>query len=299
LIFGLFLLFILTFVEIFCTKRTLVYKEHKNILTTLLVISSIIVSMLIYFYQEGTLNGDNLTIFLDWKLYAALSINSLSFFIIRKNYEINGENITAIQFSMFSSLILVIIISYFFSGFLGFNDALNIKYTSINQMLLFLSIYLILIVVFFWGKFKNQNIPSMNLLIVMSIMASLSSFFNTKMMQIYNGYLMYTLLSISSLLLFSSMILYKKEHKKIKSIDKKNALTIMASWGALSPIYIFVNTVMPVEFLAIFKRTLSIVSGFIWDKFLSTSSKSNLNLKDFIVIGLIIFTTVVYYNVTS
>lgn len=299
MILGFFFLFVLTFFEIFCTKRTVVCEQHKNTLTILLLLSSIIVSMLIYFYKEGMIEKKNLYLLMDWKLYAAIFINSFSFFIIRKNYEINGDNVTAIQFSMLASLLIIILISYFLSDLLGFENTLNIHYDSINQMFTFIFIYFVLIVFFFLGKLKNKNINSIKLLIIMSITLAFSSFFNTKMMQTYNGYLMYTIFSVSSLILFSIMFTYSKEYKNIKSVDKKNATIVMIAWGSLSPIYIFINTVMPVEFLAIFKRVLSLISGFVWDKFFNKENTNTLTIKDFIIVSIIILTTIIFYYSTK
>lgn len=244
-----------------------------------------IVSFTIFFSFQNTDLSEQTKIFEDYRFYMAVFSEIIGVWLARKNYEVNGTNMVAINFSLFFSLILVPIYAFFLNDLLGFEKTLTINYNSSNEFWLFIGLMTVLTVFFFIDKLKGK-INNLLVLVLLPIVLSNSMFITGKLMQEYNGFFAYGSCVTIIAILFLSLSFKNKEIKNLEKKHLKTISIIVGSWVIAIPANTYAVKLLAVEFVTLLKRISQIIVGVILDKMYG--NKNNLNLKDKIIIVLMV-----------
>jgi hypothetical protein len=281
---GFLLIFTLALFESLNIKKISINLKIKNFLTFVMSFTGFTICCVFYFLLEERTTNLDYSIFNDWRFYFALSSEILGIYLSRKNYEVNGNNITLINVSLFFSLVLVPLYAFFFNDFFNFQNAINIEYKSNTEFYLFIGAMTILTTLFMVDKIKGKvnNLP---VLIMLPITLSNSMYVSGKLMQEYNGFLVYGLIVFFVSLFFLFLALKNKEISKIKKEDTKTILFIMAAWIIAIPANTFAVKILAIEFLTLLKRISQIIVGLIMDKIYKNNIQ--LKLKDKVILILI------------
>lgn len=288
------MLFALSFISTFNLKRISVEKEIKNISTSVMLFSSAFVSYLIFFIftSDGNLKEQLVSVFSGYQIYACLAFELFSLYLARTNYDKNGNNVTAINVTMFFSLLIVPIISYYLTIPMGFTGTHEVNYESQIEMWLFIGVMSILLSGFFIGKFKGV-INNWFFLVATPICLSFTIFITSKLMQMHDGYLVYGTVALSNFIVFFIFSILKKEHKKLKSEHKNHMMLMIFPSFLFIPFNTIAVSLIAVEFFTLLKRISQILTGIIVDYM--HGNKGNVNKKDKIIISLILVSAMVLY----
>lgn len=280
------MLFTIAFISTFNLKIMAVEKQVKNLSSTVMLGSSAIVSFSVFylFYDDLSFVDEANNVFSSYQIYLNLGIELLALWVARTNYERNGNNITSINVTMFLSLLLVPIISYFMTEPLGFSDTLIINYKSQYEMWLFILLMTVLLSGFFAGKLKG-HINNWKFLIFTPIILSFTMFLTSKMMQLHNAYFIYGIIALVNAVIFGFIAIGKKEIKNLESKHKKHFMIIALPSIVFVPMNAIVVKIIAVEFITLLKRVAQILTGIIVDKMYN--NKNTVNTKDKAIIGLI------------
>lgn len=154
-IFGFLLLLFISYGEIFNFRTISKFNNIKNILTSVFVGSGFVITLAIILINSKEINT-HLEVFNDWRLYLGLCLEIFGVWLTRKNYELNHNNVTAINFSLFFGIILVPLLSFYLTDFFNFSSGINLKYASVGQLYLFLVVFLVLMIAYFFDKLKGH-----------------------------------------------------------------------------------------------------------------------------------------------
>lgn len=273
-----------SFGEMFNMKKATLTKEIKNLMTANFIFSGFLITAIIFFadYQNNISQAKEL--FSDWRLYAGILAEIIGVWLSRKNYEVNGGNITAISFALFLSLVIVPIFSFLFTDIFAFKSSVSVKYHSVWEFIIFVVVSLILVIIFFIDKFKRK-INNIGLLFSLPIVLSTSMFFTSKMMQVYPGVLYYGLIGFALLTFFFIAAIRSNELNNYNKSHIKDTLIVSGVSIVILPLNLIVIKLLAVEFLILFKRVGQIINAVILDKIYKNDN--HLCLKDKIVIFLI------------
>lgn len=295
---GFFMMFCLAFAETIKMKRIATLLEVKNFMTfvsgfTAFIISAAIFLAIWYEYPSGGFLDENLDVFSDWRFYVALISETLGLYIARRNYEMNGNNITAINFALFFSLVLVPIYSFFFSSLFGFKDTIEINFQSQLEFWIFVGFMLVLTITFFADKLKGK-IRNVGLLCLLPIILSNSMFFTGKLMQTYEGFFVYALITLNTSIIFLTIGFQQGEWRRLERKHLRPALFISGIWAMAIPLNTLAVKVLAVEFVTLLKRVSQIISGVIVDK-IYKNHEASLSVKDRWVVGLMLASGLTLY----
>ena len=274
----------ISFCEMFNMKKATLIKDIKNLMTANFILAGFITTVFIFFidYQKNISNSSAL--FSDWRLYIGICAEIIGVWLTRKNYETNGDNITAISFALFLSLVIVPIFSFLFTDMFSFKNSISIKYQSVWEFLGFITLSLILVIAFFIDKLKNK-INNIGLLLGLPIALSTSMFFSSKIMQIYPGVLYYGLVGFSLLMFFITIAIKNKEFNNYHRNNIKDSIKVSLVSVLIMPLNLIAIKLLAVEFVTLLKRVSQIINAIIFDKIYKNNN--NLCLKDKIVVALI------------
>lgn len=283
-ILGFVLMLSISFGEMFNIRKASLNKDVKNLMTFVFVFSGFLItcSIFAYHFQKNILHAKELAH--DWRLYAGIGAEMLGVWLSRKNYEVNGDNITAINFSLFLSLVIVPVFSFLFTDLFSFNNSISINYHSTWEFLGFVLASLVLVTIFFADKIKSK-INNLFLLFLLPVSLSTSMFITSKMMQIYEGVLYYGIIGFALCIFFLSMGIKKREFKNLNKSHLKDTLIISSVSVVILPMNLFVIKLLAVEFITLIKRVCQVLNGIVLDKM--HNNKNGLSVKDKIVVALI------------
>jgi hypothetical protein len=283
-IFGFLLLLFISYGEIFNFRTISKFNNIKNILTSVFVGSGFVITLAIIFINSKEINT-HLEVFKDWRLYIGLCLEIFGVWLTRKNYELNHDNVTAINFSLFFGIILVPLISFYLTDLFNFSSGINLKYASVGQLYSFLVVFLVLMIAYFFDKLKG-HINNVYILFLMPISLSCSIFWTTKMMQVYEGIIYYALVGFSLLCFFSIAAILNKEYKNLHSSQTKTFMVIASFSALILPLNILAIKYLAVEFVTLFKRISQLLVAINIDR-----KHKKVIIKDKIVIVLLIIST--------
>lgn len=287
---GFILLLTISYGEIFNFRKIGKNLDIKNFLTAIFVGSGFLITLGIIIFQHALETSDN-SIIKDWRLYVGIVMEIFGVWISRKNYELNHDSITSINFSLFLSIILVPIFSFALTDFFGFSSGINLN-ISIGELLLFLLIYSGLLIIYFSDKI-NGHINNKFVLFIMPIALSCSMFWTTKMMQVYQGVIYYGIIGFCLFVFFLSASVFHGEIKNIRKFHLKKVLLVASISSVVLPLNIIAIKILAVEFVSILKR-MSQLKVAIW---LERKDKAPSKKDVFVIIALII-TTIYMFVIT-
>jgi len=296
-LFSFALLFVVSFCVMLNIKKTADHQHTKNLLTGASFFTAALLSMIGYalVYSVQNIEADASVIFSDERLIYPLVLEFICMLAMRKNYELNGDNIVAINFSMFLSLPLVPLIAFFGTQAFGFEETKTLNYASTSEFIVILAVITTLIGCYFIDKFKKGHFNSWFFLLLPPFLLSANLFFGVKLMQIHNPLLIYAtiMLATSAPLLFvafsqgESRLWGRGEWKKLGQLS--------AAWIVLIPCNAWATQLVSTEIFTLLKRISQIFAGMLMDKIYNKSNR--LKLKDKAIILVLFFIGVwLYYS---
>lgn len=285
---GFLLLLTIAYGEIFNFRKISNHLMIKNLLTAVFVGGGFLVTVGLALWQSLEVS-DTFAVFKDWRLYFGMSLEIFGVWLTRKNYEINSSSITSINFSLFFSIILVPILSFYGSSLFDFDRSIKLNYKSEMEMLMFLLAFLVLMIVYFADKVKG-HVNNIFILFLLPFSLSFSLFWTTKMMQVYQGIVYYGAIGLALLTFFLIQMIKSKEWRNYKRENNREVLIIASVSSVILPLNILAVKFLAVEFVAIFKRISQIMIALFLER-----DKSSKSIKDFIVIFLLVATAVIMF----
>lgn len=272
--------------------------EIKNIASFVLILGNICMGSIFCFalvdYQEFITSVSELS--KDYRMYACIILEYIGLIALRTNYKANGNNVTAINFSLFFSLSIVPILAFYLNEPLGFENTMQINYKSSNEFLAFTSGLTVLVLLYFVDKIKG-HIAHWGHLLFTPVIMSVNIFLTAKMMQDNNPYVVSIIICMTNLIIISLSLINSNEFKELKQEHKKPLLKVFAGGNFVYPLNAVVVQLIAVEFITILKRIAQIITGVITDKIYK--NENTVNKKDIIIIILIFIIGVTMYYLRS
>jgi|GEM_PF-7115160 len=219
--------------------------------------------------------------FYDWKFYLLVVLELLVFYLYRENYHQNKTNYTMVNMFVFSTIYLMPILAFLYNFIFEFNTTLDIKYDTFFEALIFSFTLFVLTLIYYIDKIKNKEVNNLKLLILLLVVLLNTLYFSVKMVQTYNGYLVYSFIHLSIAFYFLN-----SSRKELKTISYKR-LGFYSLFPFIYVFYFSAAALVSVEFITIFKRVSQIISAMILDR--------RIVRKDAILIFLILLTTLIFY----
>tara|TARA_Y100000034_G_scaffold37315_2_gene45890 strand:- start:10326 stop:11237 length:912 start_codon:yes stop_codon:yes gene_type:complete len=289
---GFVLMFTFAYLEAFNFKKISFNLEIKNVLTFILPFTGFLISIIIFlisinFDLSSPVIKENLVLLKDWRFYIVILSEIFGVWLFRKNYEINGNNLTAINFALFLSLVLVPVYSYFLSDLLGFQKTIMIGYQSPIEFYVFTGLILLSVIIFFFDKLKGK-INNIFILFLLPVIFSNNMFVTSKIMQTYDPFFSYSIIVFFIALLFFIMAIKSKEFSKVNRSHLKLISYLSISWMIAIPANTIAVKLLAVEFVTLLKRVSQLISGLILDK-MYNKNNNKFSIKDYFIIFFILF----------
>jgi len=273
-------IFLSAFLENFIFKQ--VNKlENRNFHSSILFFISATVLLIVYF-SIYTFNPADFSFLYETLFYFQIILELLVFYLYRENYYQNKDNYTMINMFVFSTIYLMPILAFTYNSIFIFNNSLDIKYDSFYEAFIFSLTLFILSLIYYLDKIRNKEIKNFKLLVLLLIVLLHSMYFSVKIIQTYNGFLIYSFIQFIVAIYF--FILSNKEPKEI-SLKK---VGLYLAWPFVFIFYVLAANIMAVEFITIFKRVSQILSAMILDR--------KILKKDTILIFSIVLISLIFYN---
>jgi hypothetical protein len=286
---GLLISFIMSFCRIFSHDYSNKNYQVKNIFTLSMTAGVSILFIFQYFidYETKSFLINKFEFLSNPVLYLMLILNFLSHYVMRDFIKSNEKNLIYIQFSNFIFIALVPIFSVLSLYLFDFSEAINVKYESIWELILYSSILLFLAFCLFYDKVKNKNLNRPDLMFA-SIISSVFAFvLLNKLMQTYNTEAVYfcTMFFNSFLWLF-----FAHKNNEFKNVEKRHyKMFILFSFIYVFHSYlnIIIVNYLPSEHIAVFRTLAATLVAVIFDSI--KFRKIKMKMKDFFVLVIIFF----------
>lgn len=265
--------------------ESLLYKklngiENRNFHSSMMFLISSISLFAIYIFYYG-FNNEDFLFLKDWKFYLLTILEIGVFYLYRENYYQNKNNYTMINMFVFSTIYLMPILAFIYNPIFNFNSNLDIKYNSFYEALIFSLILFFLTSIYYANKIKNKEVKNLKLLILLLVVLLNTLYFSVKVVQTFNGILVYAFIEIVIAIYFIMLCKNETKHISLKRVG------LYFAWPILFVFYVLAASTIAVEFIAIFKRVSQLISAMILDK--------KVYRKDFILIILIILVSICFY----
>ena len=289
---GFLLMFTFAFLESFNFKKISNHANIKNVLTFTLTFTGFLISLIIFlisinFDLTSPILKENMKLFQDWRFWLIIFSEGFGIWLFRKNYEINGNNLTAINFALFLSLVLIPIYGFFLNDLLGFESTITVGYKSITEFFVFTGLILLCVILFFVDKLKDK-INNPFILFLLPVIFSNNMFITSKLMQSYDAFFAYSFVVLGMATLFFILAIKAKEFKNVKKEHTKIISFLIFTWCIAIPANTLAVKFLAVEFVTLLKRVSQLISGLILDKMYNQHNTKFSN-KDYFVIGFILF----------
>jgi hypothetical protein len=279
------------FAMLFATKQ----KEYQEIK---IINNFFIMSFIFFIYSFLYYENLDFSFFYDRLFYLTIFAENAILFIALKNY--NQQNsFTEISFAAFSTLYLIVFLSYFYNYVFDLDTVMKSPYSTLSETLFYSFVFFILTILYFYDKLLSNKIKHPFLLFLFAIFLANGMFMAVSALQKFQGTLVYSFIFLT--MIIQQLYWYQKKHsfKDLysnisfsNSFEQKEHLKnqflytffFLMTW-ILSIIGAFF---LKVEFFAIFKRTGAIFGAMIIDKYISKKNVVLL-LKDVIILLIILF----------
>lgn len=220
-----------------------------------------------YFDWFSLYNKSTLAFFSDWRVYVAVFIGGAGIYLTRQNYIVNHGNVSAINFSILSSLAVMPALTSFLDPLLGFENTLLISYSNEIEPFILSAVIMLICTLFFAGKKKQSKngIKSYGLLLALSTSLSLSAYINSKLIQTYQPFMTSAFISLIISIPFVVVALINKETQHFYQIGARKCTLILLSGFVVAPLNIIASAIVAVELSTIYKRVSQVIAGAIID----------------------------------
>jgi hypothetical protein len=291
----------------FIEKLTLYFFNKNKELESIKVIANYLFMTLIFLSISSFLYTKfDFSFFEDIKFWVALTLENLSFYLLILNLR-KKNTFSSIAFSSFSTIYLIIIITYIYKNYLGIEVPVSSPYNSLFEVISFSLFFLFLNIFYFYDKLNKNDVKSPLILIVFAIFLANTLFFAILMFQTYQSFLVYSIIFLSFVIHFSIKLFISHSVREVKELvtlkkysiqDRKNIIKNSALYIILYFFTFLLSVIsgqlLAVEFFAIFKRTGSITSAYVIDGFILKGNERKIIKKKDILILITILLTGVY-----
>lgn len=251
--------------------------QNRNFITFLyslaVVIGLLVVSFLptVLITGEFDYNKEFSFLYSKW-FYFQILLECCGAWLYREAYYIYKDKYTVVNMFMFSTVFMMPIYAFIMNQVIDLNhDVTSIesfKEASIISLFLFIAT-----VIYFYNKFKFKEIKDLKILVVLAFTMLNCLYFSTKLIQSYNGVLVYVFICLIIALNF--LILAYKAKEEFKVIEKKKQTWFLLSVKPfMQLIYIKSMFFIPVELTPIVRRLSQLISGIIIDRTFLNKSES-------------------------
>ena len=265
-------------------------QQNRNFITVLFLIATtlglVAFSLVPVLIKEGEIVWAKELGFLTEKwFYIMIALETAGLWLYREAYRIYDKDYTVVNMFMFSTVFIMPLYAFFLNNYVDLNQSVSViddwNSALLNSSLLFLGT-----VIYFYDKFKLKAIKNWRILILLGLNMLNAFYFSTKLIQTYNGSLLYAVMFVILIFNFLMLAINNKEEFKVKADNKLLAFMLtLKTVGQF--IYIKSIAFVPVEIAPIVRRMGQLLAGLIIDKKMPT-------LTEFIGIFIIIFVFV--YN---
>jgi len=298
--FGIIAVLSLGFIE----KMTLYFfNKNKELESLKVIINYLLMSILFMVISLVIYDSFNFNFINNWDFWAALTLENLSFYLLILNLK-KKNTFSSIAFSSFSTIYLIIIISYVHRNLFGIEIPMASPYHSLTEVILFSSFFLFLNILYFYDKLNKNDIKSPITLFIFAIFLANTLFFAILMFQKYQSFLVYSMIFLSFVFHFSIKLFFTHTFKEIKNlillkeyndVEKKDIVKNTLLYIGLYFITFFLSVIsgslLSAEYFAIFKRTGSITSSYVIDGvILKGSDRKIIKKKDILILLTILLT---------
>lgn len=262
---------------------------NRNFMTFLFYIIAvlgliILSAMPMYLVQDEFNLAKEFSFLYEKWFYVVLCTETLGMWLYREAYKVYDKNYTIVNMFMFSTVFLMPLYAYLLSDIVGLNQTIMVIDSLQDAVISSFSLF-IGTAIYFYNKFKLKEITNLKILILLSLMMLNNFYFTTKLVQTYNGTLLYSILLIVLSLNFLAFAINKKESLKLET---KSPMIYIALFFKLFANYIYVKSIafIPVEIAPIVRRIGQLFAGLAIDKKIPSKSES---LGIFIIIFVFVY----------
>lgn len=233
------------------------------------------------FYKEFSF------IYSKW-FYLQIILEIAGAWLYREAYFVYKDKYTVVNMFMFSTVFLMPVYAFIMNMVVNLNHEVT-SITSLSEAGLTSILLFIATAIYFYDKFKLREIKDLKILLALAFTMLNCLYFSTKLIQSYNGVLVYVFIILTIALNF--LVLARKAKEEFKIIDNKKATySLLLVRPVLQYIYIKSMLFIPVEIAPIVRRLAQLTAGIIIDK-------TMLNKKE--LIGISIIVLVFIYNLVK
>lgn len=230
----------------------------------------------------------------DYRFYLAQFFNIIMIMIQVEGRKKNEKNMIVFYFSSFLVISIAPVLTPFLTNILGFERGITAKYSSPYTMAAMVICMLVLTVIFYWNKIKNQACERIDLLVWNVVFGSIAIILGGKMMQEYSaiGYLIAA--NILNVVVFAFFALKNGEHKRLNTsyfqpLPIAQMICCFATTLYLSSLIIQNTTV---ESYTILRNVGIILMSYVYT--LVVEKQKTHNLRDTVLLSLMIGTLIVF-----
>ncbi|MCG8312010.1 MAG: hypothetical protein MI976_02235 [Pseudomonadales bacterium] len=231
--------------------------------------------------------------FSDYTFYLWFLSEFSAFFCFRKATLHNVGNYVTVSFAVFSTTYMVPMVAYLYDQIFQYENSIRTPYSSFLEAV-GVSVFLFLgTLAYFYDKIQTQ-VKGKKWMIMLSFSLINTIYFSTKLVQSYDGFLVYGFITLLMSVQFLLISLINKEPVNPKRIFSCGNLVKSLSWTPVVLFDVLAMQYLAVEFVAIFRRTNQILSGMTIDYFFAKKKRIP-SLKDGFVIAVLISFALSYY----
>jgi hypothetical protein len=291
------MLFGVAFISLFNGIVIVKNPRTKNVLTWVMCGCNSILSFTIaWFMIPDSMWAELLVLLADPRLGLLMALEFFGLLFTRRNFTHNHDNLTAINFSMFLSVVYVPILAYLFNDMLGFQNTLTVNYASDREFLLFVSGMLCLVALFFSNKLKG-HVNHWGYLLFTPLMLSFCMFVAAKMNQSYNGFLVFAVVGTFNSIIFGALIIQQREYRHIGRGQINGIVKIASASSLFVPLNTIALGLVAVEFFAILKRVSQITCARLFDA--KSNNSKPLSIQDTVIVILMLVFGLSFYILRS
>lgn len=282
--FGFFLSCVMSFSMMFTSNYSNKNFQIRNLLTLSMTASVSLLFIFQYFidYETKKFLIEKFIFFSNPLFYIMLILNFFNHYIMRLFIKSNEKNLVYVQFSNFIFIAIVPIVSVLSVYLFAFDNAINVEYKSIWELLAFSGILFLLCFGLFYEKIKNKHVNRIDLMIV-SVLSSVFAFvLLNKLMQTYNTEAVYFCTMFFNSFLWLFFANKNSEFEKVEQRHIKMFFVFSFVYILYSYLNIIIVNYLPSEHISIFRTLSSTLSAVFFDAI--NAKKVKLKKKDFFIL---------------
>lgn len=261
---------------------------------TLFLCAIFLVMIHAVFDESSLLDSNTYTFLSDYTFYLWFFSEFFAFLAFRKATFYNEGNYTSVTFVVFSTTYSIPVLAYFYDQFFQFENSIQTPYSSFSEAVAISAILFLITIAYFYDKIAHKFGGKLWMLLLWFSLIN-TIYFSTKLVQSYDGFLVYGFITLIMSLQFFALALSNKERVDLVETFRIKNIISSLSWFFVVAFDVLAMQYLAVEFVAIFRRTNQILSGMTIDFFFAKQKRVPTRKDRVVVIFLIIFAFTYYY----